>query len=208
MRSCPFASSQAPISLVRFPVLSMRGSLCWPPNLPLDFIHSLKPPGRTGMTSGGPRLIEAKEGLYEKVADGEFIFLGDPDAVRLGDVTARLRPLLTDVWQSTDEIWSGMDEPKPSKEQVRVALTDLAKQKAALRDPSIDSGPKHGKAHRWKRSDAGSGEVSDTGDGLRSNEQIYGLEPNSATAPSGLDPNSEEMKAAEEARNKRKGMFK
>jgi hypothetical protein len=157
-----------------------------------------------------PRLIEAKEGLYEKVADGEFEYVGDPQAVALVEVTDTARSLLTDVWQSTDEIWAGLDEPKPSKEQVRKALTDLAKQKAALRDPSIESGPARGKTHRWKRPDAGSSEASATGSELSSNDTVYTLEPNSASAPSGPDPNSEEMKAAEEAerRRKRKTMFK
>jgi len=88
-----------------------------------------------------PRLIEAKEGLYEKVGDGEFVYVGDPAAVALSEVTDKARSLLTEDWQSTDEIRDGMDEPQPSKEQVRVALTDLAKRKLALRDPSVDSGP-------------------------------------------------------------------
>jgi len=125
-----------------------------------------------------PRLIEAKEGLYEKVGDGEFVYVGDPAAVALSEVTDKARSLLTEDWQSTDEIRDGMDEPQPSKEQVRVALTDLAKRKLALRDPSVDSGPVRGKAHHWKRSAPGSSEASATGSEFSSNEQIYTLELN------------------------------
>src|SRR5439155_17667800 len=53
-----YTLSHVVISSVSLPVLSMRGSLCWPPNLPFDFIHSAKPPERTASTSGGPRLID------------------------------------------------------------------------------------------------------------------------------------------------------
>jgi hypothetical protein len=103
-----------------------------------------------------------------------------------------------------------LDEPKPSKEQVRKALTDLAKQKAALRDPSIDAGPARGRTHRWKRPDAGSSEASATGSELSSNDTVYTLEPNSDSALASADPNSAEMNAAfkaEEGR-KRRNMFK
>jgi hypothetical protein len=159
-----------------------------------------------------PRLIEAKEGLYEKVADGEFEYVGDPQAVALVEVTDTARSLLTDLWQSTDEIWAGIDEPKPSKEQVRKALTDLARQKVALRDPSIDAGPARGKTHRWKRTDAGSSEASATGSELSSNDTVYTLEPNSDSAPKGafsnVDPNSPEMKAVEKARKMGRRFFK
>lgn len=159
-----------------------------------------------------PRLIEAKEGLYEKVADGEFEYVGDPQAVALVEVTDTARSLLTDAWQSTDDIWAGMDEPKPSKEQVRKALTDLAKQRVALRDPSIDSGPARGRTHRWKRPGAGSSEASATGSELSSNNTVYTLEPNSDSAPTSAiataDLESEEMKAAEAERQRRRTMFK
>lgn len=107
-----------------------------------------------------------------------------------------------------------MDEPKPSKEQVRRALTDLAKQKAAVRDPSIDSGPARGRTHRWRRPDAGSSEASATGSELSSNDTVYTLEPNSddelpkGGAFSNADPNSAEMKGAADVRKKNRQFFK
>jgi DNA repair protein RadA/Sms len=159
-----------------------------------------------------PRLIEAKEGLYEKVADGEFDYAGDPQAVALVEVTDTAKSLLSDAWQSTDEIWAGMDEPKPSKEQVRKALIDLAKQRVALRDPAIEAGPARGKTHRWRRPDAGSSEASATGSELSSNDAVYTLERNSDSAPTGassnVDPDSQEIKAADEAQKKNRRVYK
>jgi len=39
-------------SRVIWPLLSMRGTLCCPPSLPLERSHSAKPPRGTGHTSG------------------------------------------------------------------------------------------------------------------------------------------------------------
>ena len=121
------------------------------------------------------RLIEAKEGLYEKIADGEFIYVGDPQAIQLWDVVDRVRELLTDEWQKVKDLHAALHEPRPSEEQVRRALTQLAESKDAQRDPPISMGRQHGKAHLWRRSRR----TGEPGAALGSNAQIYTLEPKS-----------------------------
>jgi hypothetical protein len=105
------------------------------------------------------------------------------------NVTDKARSLLTDAWQSTDEIRDGRDEPRRSKEQVRIALADLAKQKAALGTARSTPGPSVARPSAGKGL-IGSGDVDATGSEFSSNERIHTLEPNSNAAFADVDPNS------------------
>lgn len=94
------------------------------------------------------RLIESREAVYEMTGEG-FRMLGDPRGLELDEVTKRLRPLLTDGLQTTKEIHSQLGDPKPSQEQVRLALDKLARQHDIRREPPIDSGSHAGKTYLW-----------------------------------------------------------
>lgn len=95
------------------------------------------------------RLIESREAIYERTDAGTFQMLGDPHGLELDEVTKRVRPLLIAELQTTKELHAQLGEPKPSQEQVRLALDKLARQHEIRRDPSIESGSQAGKTYRW-----------------------------------------------------------
>jgi predicted ATP-dependent serine protease len=96
------------------------------------------------------RLIAPPELVYELREDGQFVALGDPGALRLEEVSQRVRGVLIAEWQKTREIHEALGEPRPSLEQVRQALVTLAREGKIDRDPPIADGDAQGKAHRWR----------------------------------------------------------
>ena len=127
------------------------------------------------------RLVAPPELIYERQPDGTFVALGDPAAVTRAEVQARIAAVLTEEWQPTRAVLEALDEPRPSLEQVRQALTALAREGVVERDPPLDA-PAAGARVRWRR--AGPRPPGD-GPNLTSNEPSYTLEvrfPSSALA--------------------------
>lgn len=96
------------------------------------------------------RLIQPGELLYELAADGQLRALGDPDQVALAEVERRVQEELTDEWLKTKAVWEALADPQPSLEQVRRALTGLAKQGVVDREPPLSVGSTAGKTIRWR----------------------------------------------------------
>jgi hypothetical protein len=97
------------------------------------------------------RLISPEDLMYElDDATGDFRALGQPAAVALADVEDRCAALLTAEWQTTKELRDGLSEPRPSLEQVRLALLGLARSGAIVRDPPVAAGDARGRSHRWR----------------------------------------------------------
>jgi len=97
-----------------------------------------------------PRVIQPPELLYERDHDGTMRALGEPDAVALEEVKRRALDELTDDWQKTDEVYTALEEPRPSKEQLRKALLLLAECRQASRDPDVSVAKAQGKTVRWR----------------------------------------------------------
>ena len=53
-------------------------------------------------------------------------------------------------FRKTDEVLGKVSDPKPSKDQVTKALTDLSKAKLVEIDPPIEEGPRQGVTYRWR----------------------------------------------------------
>ena len=98
------------------------------------------------------RIVTPPELLFERGEDGTFRVLGDPSAVAQVEVSRRLLGAVCDEWRTTKELHEGLGEPRPSEEQVRLTLTELARRGDAERDPPIAEGKARGPAHRWRRS--------------------------------------------------------
>jgi len=97
------------------------------------------------------RVIEGREAVYERGEDGRLTLLGDPGDLQRDEVSRRLLAVATEEFKSTSELRESLGEPKPSLEQVRLALVALAKGGELRRDPSIEEGTAPGRTHRWAR---------------------------------------------------------
>jgi hypothetical protein len=82
--------------------------------------------------------------------DGRLRALGEAAAVELGQVKERVLGVLTEEWQTTPQILAALGEPRPSDEQVRRALRELAQLGLVERDPPITEGERRGRPHRWR----------------------------------------------------------
>ena len=100
---------------------------------------------------GWARIIDIQELIYERSEDGTFTALGDPRELELDAVKAKAVAALTVEWQTTRQIRDALADPKPSDEQLRQALTAVAQEGLAIRDPSIDAGEQQGKTYKWRR---------------------------------------------------------
>ena len=106
------------------------------------------------IVKGWGRILEIPELLYERTEEGDLVALGSPGEVGINSVKKRaLETLFSDVWQTTTEILKRLGDPKPSDEQLRAALKDLAFAGEILRDPDISAGAKQGARYTWKLPD-------------------------------------------------------
>ena len=96
------------------------------------------------------RVINPGEFVYEMDIADRLIVLGSPDAVALDATKERLRPLLTEYWQTTKEVAAAIGEPRPSDEQIRLALNAMAKDRVVDRDPPLDASESRGRSHQWR----------------------------------------------------------
>ena len=97
---------------------------------------------------GWGRILSVEELIYERAGDGAFTALGAPGAVARGRVKECCTELMTDKWQTARQIRDALPEPKPSEEQVRLALNELYDDGLVERDPQE---PKPGKTYRYCR---------------------------------------------------------
>jgi predicted ATP-dependent serine protease len=90
------------------------------------------------------------EFLYEKRADGLMVPFGKPSEVTLDEVAQRAIAVLDSVESmATREVLERMPPPRPSGEQLRLALTQAARSGSIVRDPPLDIDAR-GKTHRWR----------------------------------------------------------
>lgn len=98
---------------------------------------------------GWGRILSVEELIYERTIDGAFTVLGAPSAVARARVKECCLELMTNNWQTARQIRDALPEPKPSEEQVRLALHELYDKGLIERDPQE---PKPGKTYRYRRS--------------------------------------------------------
>jgi len=105
---------------------------------------------RRRLVKGQARIIQIKELLFEQGDDGEIRSLGEAAGVNLMAVRARIQTTLGKDWLKTSEILDRLDEPKPSDELLRQALTMEAKAGRVERCPPMFEGKVKGKTIRWR----------------------------------------------------------
>jgi len=93
------------------------------------------------------RVIEGRQLVYERLEGGTLRALGDPAQLARAEVQKRILASL-DGPMSTADIRQSLDDPQPSLETIRQALTALANRGDILRDPPINE-PGTGKRVRW-----------------------------------------------------------
>jgi len=93
---------------------------------------------RRKLTAVG-REIEPTVLLYAMSDDDDrtLRYLGHPDAVGLAQVQTRVLDVLDGEWMSTEVIREALEDPKPSKQQMRNALNALAQSHRVDRDPPL-----------------------------------------------------------------------
>jgi hypothetical protein len=104
---------------------------------------------------GYARLIEPPELIYERGEDGSMRALGEPSAVELEAVMGRVLEVVGQEgseggWMKTGEVREMLGEPRPSIDQVRHALRQLATDGVIERDPPIGEAGER-KVLRWRR---------------------------------------------------------
>jgi len=108
------------------------------------------PQARRRMLAGWGRIIEVPELIIEQDESGSIKTLGSPQEVQLENVKSRVLDVISDEPLKTGEVQKLLDEPQPSHEQVKRALTSLAHGGKVVRDPDISTGSQPGKTYRWK----------------------------------------------------------
>ena len=97
------------------------------------------------------RLVQPAELLYERSSEGAMRALGTPDALERAELSRRLLCELGLSWQGTDQVLGRLPDPKPSKEQARLVLMELARSGIIERDPPITQQSAQGKRVRWRQ---------------------------------------------------------
>jgi hypothetical protein len=115
---------------------------------------------RRRIIRGLARVIAIPDLLYERAEDGALRALGDPAELALAEVKRRIVDILDSEQRTTAEITAALGDPRPSEEQVRQALLELARAGAIHRDPPMSEGVKKGKAYRWHAHPGPGGEAS------------------------------------------------
>ena len=105
------------------------------------------------------RLIQPEDLLYEQDTAGNMIVVGNPAAVGLLEVQARVAAVLGPEWLKTAEVRELLDDPVPGAETIRNALHAAARAGMIERDPPIDAQCARGKVVRWRTTLPGSSNV-------------------------------------------------
>ncbi len=96
------------------------------------------------------RLIQPADLLYERDEDGSLAALGDPSGVGLAEVGRRILDVMDHQWAKTADVHDRLEEPRPSAEQLRLALAAEARCGRLERDPPISVANVQGKTTRWR----------------------------------------------------------
>ena len=96
---------------------------------------------------GWGRIIPIPELVYEMDPTGKMVALGDPVEVTLKAVTASVAALLTTEWTGVKDIHEALAEPRPSVDQIRLALKILVGDGSVQRDPTEEI---PGKRYLWR----------------------------------------------------------
>jgi len=101
---------------------------------------------------GAGRVVEIKELVYELNESSHILIaLGSPKETQLATVCERvLSQGITTTWLKASDIQTLLNEPKPSKEQLRIALNQLAEEGKITRKPAIEEGKKGGATYQWR----------------------------------------------------------
>lgn len=91
------------------------------------------------------------EFLYEMRGDGLMVPFGTPADIGLAEVKQKALAALTSRADElkTSQILEEMPPPRPSSEQLRLALIELAADGEIQRDPPMSEAAR-GKTHRWR----------------------------------------------------------
>jgi DNA repair protein RadA/Sms len=97
------------------------------------------------------RIVQPDDLLYERADNGDLTALGDPTKISVQEVGRRAFAVLDTDWIKTSVVLERMENPKPSPEQLRHALLDMAHKGIIERDPSAAIVNVSGKTVRWRR---------------------------------------------------------
>jgi hypothetical protein len=105
---------------------------------------------RRRVIRGWGRVVEVPDAVYEMDLEGGLHLLGDPKELEFDEVKDKVLEVLTEEWQKHRDIFSALEEPKPSARHLDGILHALAKEDKAERNPPLSEGPKPGKAYQWR----------------------------------------------------------
>jgi len=108
--------------------------------------------GNRRLLRGWGRLVEPPTVIIEMAEDGALRILGSPQEVALGEVKGKVLGVLEEAegWLTTKEVREAMPIPKPSDDQLRKALMELARKGLVERAPPLSEGTKQGVTYRWR----------------------------------------------------------
>ncbi len=108
--------------------------------------------GSRRLVRGWGRLVEPPTVIIEMAEDGALRILGSPQEVALEEVKEKVLGVLEEAegWLTTKEAREALPTPRPSDDQVRRALLELARGGLVERAPPLSEGTKQGVTYRWR----------------------------------------------------------
>jgi hypothetical protein len=108
--------------------------------------------GDRRLVRGWGRLMEPPTVVIERAQDGKLRIIGSPQEVALAEVKLKVLAALSEAegWPKTKEVRDALPTPRPSDDQVRRALVELAREGRVERDPPLSQGTKQGATYRWR----------------------------------------------------------
>ena len=108
--------------------------------------------GNRRLLRGWGRLVEPPTVIIEMAEDGALRILGSPQDVALEEVKGKVLGALQEVegWLKTKEVREALPTPRPSDDQVRRALLELARKGLVERAPPLSEGTRQGVTYRWR----------------------------------------------------------
>jgi hypothetical protein len=124
--------------------------------------------GNRRLLRGWGRLVEPPTVIIEMAEDGALRILGSPQDVALVEVKRKVLDVLQEAegWVKTKDVREALPTPRPSDEQVRRALLELAREGSVERDPPLSEGTRPGVTYRWRlRPESPTGNLTSNGQG-------------------------------------------
>jgi hypothetical protein len=108
--------------------------------------------GNRRLLRGWGRLVEPPTVIIEMAEDGALRILGSPQDVALEEVKRKVLDVLQEAegWLKTKEVREAMPTPRPSDDQLRKALMELAREGLVEREPPLSEGTRQGVTYRWR----------------------------------------------------------